>query len=123
MRYLVVFITCLSSVSVYAQSFELFTTNNVSLVDPTVRVYHVAAGDQLLQQANGQMKAAGVRNEEDGARFVTEELKDALANQVNGIIRASKYQLSYFPALVVDGKYVIYGTTDIGDYDRLKTHE
>jgi len=66
------------------------------------------------------MRAAGVNSEEQGRRFATPELSNALLNQIRGLVKAGQYQLKYFPAVVIDGRYVIYGTTDISLYEEMK---
>ena len=70
-------------------------------------------GDQVMREK-------GVINEEPGKAYVTPELSNALVSQVKGLVKAGRYQLKYFPAIVIDGRYVIYGTTDINEFERLK---
>ncbi len=110
-----------TSCPLYAQDFELFVTGADDYTQPGVSVYQVNGGDRVMAEINDQLKRDGITREEDGERYVTEQLKHALANQAIGLVKAAKYQLKYFPALVIDGEYVIYGTTSVDAYDRLKT--
>lgn len=106
--------------STLATEFEIFTLSNTSIDEAKATVYYIDQGDQLLGSINQTMRVKGVSNEEQGNAYATPELKHALVNQVQGLLKAGRYQLKYFPAIVVDGQYVIYGTTDISAYEELK---
>jgi len=107
----------------HGEQFELFVVNPISNERQDVAVYQINGGDQLMASINAQMKRDGVMREAEGARYVTSELKQALAEQAIGLTKAMQYQLLYFPALVIDERFVIYGTTDPKHYDRLKHHD
>lgn len=104
---------------ILATEFEIFTLTKDVIDEPNALVYYVDQGDLLLDSINELMLSAGVENEEQGKRYVTPELTNALRNQVAGLLKAAHYQLKYFPAIVVDGRYVIYGTTDASSYEEV----
>ena len=120
MRALGTFLILSFPLNLLAAEFEVFTIGKGFVDEPNATVYYVDQGDQLLESINQKMLAAGVTNEEQGKRYATPELKRALVNQVKGLLKAAQYQLKYFPAVVVDGRYVIYGTTDIGFFEEMK---
>lgn len=107
---------------VHAERFELFVTDENEYTQPGVTVYRINGGDRLMVSINDQLKRDGVTREADGERYVTEALKHALANQAIGLVKAGQYKLSYFPALVIDGQFVVYGTTRVDAYYRLKNN-
>ena len=123
MRQLIVIVLLLVCLPARAEVFELFLVDNMQNNEPNVTVYHVNGGDLLMASANAQIKRDGVTTKEAGSRYVTNELKRALSNQAMGLMRAAKYQLGYFPALVIDGRWVVYGATSIKDYSRVKPNE
>lgn len=106
--------------SALSAEFEIFAFSKTLIDESKATVYYIDKGDQLIESINKVMRAQGVMNEDEGKRFATPELSQALVNQVKGLLKASRYRLKYFPAIVVDGQYVIYGTTDIGVYQELK---
>lgn len=120
MRSLAHFIILSFPVSLLAADYEIFALSKDIVNEPNATIYVIDQGDQLLQSINQQMRVAGVSSEEQGRRFATPELSDALLNQIEGLVKAGQYQLKYFPALVVDGQYVIYGTTNIRLYEDMK---
>jgi len=121
MRQLVTFFFFIGfTLSTYAEEFELFVVDSDLYAQPGVTVYQVNGGDRLMAEINTQLKRDGVTREEDGEAYVTQAFKEALANQAIGLVKAAKYQLSYFPALVIDRRFVVYGTTSVNDYYRLK---
>lgn len=120
MRALVFFFVLILPLNLLAAEFEIFTLG-IGLVDnPNATVYYVDQGDRLLESINQDMRAAGIKSEEQGKPYATPELSDALVNQVRGLLKAAHYQLKYFPAVVVDGQYVIYGTTDTSMFKEMK---
>lgn len=120
MRSLVLIMFISFPVGLFAAEFEIFTLSKEIIDETNVTVYYIDQGDQLLNSINQLMLSKGIRDEEQGKRYATPDLSNALVNQVKGLLKAGRYQLKYFPAIVVDGQYVIYGTTDIGSYDELK---
>lgn len=120
MRRLVLIVLLSVPLSSSAVEYEIFTLSNAAIDESNATVYYIDQGDLLLESINQAMRVKGVTNEEQGKRFATPELSNALVNQVKGLLKAGKYQLKYFPAIVVDGQYVIYGTTDIDTFDELK---
>ena len=120
MRRIVLIIYFIFPLDSFAAEFEIFAFSNVSVDEMNATVYYIDQGDQLLESINQVMRAKGVINEEQGKAFVTPELSNALVSQVKGLVKAGRYQLKYFPASVIDGRYVIYGTTDISAFERLK---
>lgn len=120
MRCLVLVMFLSLTLNLFAAEFEIFTLSKATVDETNATVYYIDQGDQLLESINQTMLAKGVRNEEQGKPYAAQELKHALANQVKGLLKAGRYQLKYFPAIVVDGQYVIYGTTDIDAYEELK---
>ena len=120
MRALVTLLILSFPLNLLAAEFEVFTIGKDFVDEPNTTVYYVDQGDQLLESINQKMLSAGVTSEEQGKPYATPELKSALVNQVKGLLKAAHYQLKYFPAVVIDGQYVIYGTTDIGLFDEMK---
>lgn len=120
MRGLVLFLLLSFPLSLLAAEFEIFTLGNAVINESNATVYYIDRGDQLIESINQTMRANSVANEEQGKPYATPELSAALVNQVKGLLKAGKYQLKYFPAIVVDGQYVIYGSTDISDFEALK---
>lgn len=123
MRQLILLLLMSCAPAVQAQVFELFVADANTRTVSGATVYRVNGGDLLMADINAQLKRDRIMKEADGHRYVTRNLKQALSNQAVGLMKAAKYQLSYFPALVIDGRFVIYGTTDIKDYERLKQHD
>ena len=106
MRALVFFFVLILPLNLLAAEFEIFTLG-IGLVDnPNATVYYVDQGDRLLESINQDMRAAGIKSEEQGKPYAT--------------LKAAHYQLKYFPAVVVDGQYVIYGTTDTSMFKEMK---
>jgi len=120
MRTLALFLILVFPLRLIAADFEIFTLGKNTVTERNATVYIIDQGDELLQSINQQMRAAGVNSEEQGRRFATPELSNALLNQIRGLVKAGQYQLKYFPAVVIDGRYVIYGTTDISLYEEMK---
>ena len=120
MRAVAIFLVLVFPLNLLAAEFEIFTFGKTSIDDSNATVYYIDQGDRLLQSINQEMLSAGVTNEEQGKRFATPELSAALVNQIKGLLKAGQYQLKYFPAIVIDGQYVIYGSTDISLYDEMK---
>jgi len=120
MRSLAFFLMVSFPISTLANEFEIFTLGKAPKVESNATVYVVDQGDQLLKSINQTMLASGITNEEQGKQYATPELSNALVNQVKGLIQSGKYQLKYFPAVVIDGRYVIYGTTDISLFEKMK---
>lgn len=120
MRTLGFFITLIFPLSLLAAEFEIFMLGKNTVDESNATVYYIDQGDQLLASINQEMLSAGVTSEEQGKRYATPELERALVNQIRGLLKAGQYQLKYFPAVVVDGQYVIYGTTDISLFDEMK---
>ena len=99
-------------------TYEIFITQgNVQTLESDTTVYHIKQGDNLLVSINQQLKRDGIMDEETAATYVTQQLQEMLVNQMTGLTKAAQYQLKYFPAIVKDGQYVIYGTTDPKAFD------
>ena len=120
MRTVALLIALTFPLNLLAAEFEIFTFSKNTIDDSNATVYYIDQGDRLIQSINQQMHSAGVTTEEQGKRFATPELSDALVNQIKGLLKAGQYQLKYFPAIVIDGQYVIYGSTDISLYNEMK---
>lgn len=120
MRSLIILPLFCVSLSSLATEFEIFTLGDESLSDSAATVYRIDQGDRLLESINKEMQRIGITTEEQGKHFATPELSEALSNQVRGLLKAGRYQLKYFPAIVIDGQYVIYGTTDISRFGEMK---
>jgi len=103
-----------------AEVFELFVIAPVSEVGQGVTIYDINGGDREIAAINRKLARDGVTSEDAGAHYVTDTLRRALSNQATGLMRAAGYQLRYFPALVIDRRYVVYGTTSTRDYYRMK---
>lgn len=120
MRCLILFLSLTFPMLVLANEFEIFTLGNKPVNESNATVYYLDQGDELLRAINQEMSSLGVTSEEQGKHYATPELSEALINQIKGLLRAGHYQLKYFPAVVVDGQYVIYGTTDIRLFKEMK---
>ena len=116
MRGLIMILWLMACGPVTAADIEVFT---LTAIDPlpttahTVTVYHLSGGDQQLALANTGMARDGLTTEAAARDYFTPDLQTALINQVSGLIKAASYDLRYFPAIVIDGKTVIYGVTDL----------
>lgn len=120
MRCLILFLSLALPAALQASEFEIFTLGNKPVDESNATVYYLDRGDELLRAINQEMSSAGVTSEEQGKHYATPELSEALIGQVKGLLKAGHYQLKYFPAVVVDGRYVIYGTTDIRLFNEMK---
>lgn len=99
---------------------EVFIVDGKVTSIPGVQVYHLTAGDAVLNVVNTQLKKDGVTTEVVGRGYVNQQLEDALVNQVSGLAKAANYRLQYFPAVVIDGEYVVYGTSDVEVAEQLR---
>ena len=119
MRQLVCLLLFLSVNAFAEDRYEVFTLQDINVDYPaSVTVYHLTAGDQWLKKLNAALKQMNITNEQDAAQLVTDEFKQTLSNQSVGLAKAAKYKLKYFPAIVLNEKSVLYGTTDIQQVSR-----
>lgn len=109
--------------SLFAQVFEVFYVgskpNDLSNTY-NVKYFSVDASERAVQNINSLLKKSGVNNEKDALKFIPSDLMTNIEAGYRSLMTASNYQLSYFPAIVVDKKYVLYGSTNPKDFLEIK---
>ncbi|MCK4608953.1 MAG: DUF1525 domain-containing protein [Gammaproteobacteria bacterium] len=109
----------------YGHTFEIFTahdiTNNVvdksPLIGNKIQVYYLDDMQRMQDLLNQHIKAIYLAAGEDAA---TQEAKAEIARNskqykqaAQGLIKAQKYNIRKIPAVIIDGKYQVLGTTNI----------
>ncbi len=109
---------------------EVFTTAGTPIAGisaPAVRVYNLDAPALIEAEINSKLP----RDPSTAHRYAQRTLKgqwheaaERLTQAYRGLLKGSQYGLEKLPAIVFDGRAVVYGITDLdqalGDYRRWK---
>jgi hypothetical protein len=109
MRTLIPVFLLLYSGQSFCAKVELFTVGGWE-VDIAAEIYHLDRGRLAVAAVNTALAASGITKEDQAKKFITKDLQLTLSRSVKGTALAARYRLRYLPAIVIDGKYVVYGT-------------
>ncbi|KGD66131.1 hypothetical protein Y5S_00603 [Alcanivorax nanhaiticus] len=99
-------------------AIEVFTDsmNPVANGADGITVYHIDRIDRLQQELSKDLPANPEAAKQTALhRFqrMDNKLSHELENAANGLVQAMQYGIDRYPAMVFDGKAVVYGITDI----------
>ena len=81
-----------------------------------ITVYYIDRIDRLQKELSKDLPADPVTAKQTALhRFqrMDNKLSHELENAANGLVQATQYGIDRYPAIVFDGKAVVYGITDI----------
>lgn len=101
-----------------SSSIEVFTDsmNPVANGADGITVYYIDGIDRLQQELSKDLPADPVTAKQTALhRFqrIDSHLSSELENAAKGLVQAMQYGIDRYPAIVFDGKAVVYGITDI----------
>ncbi len=99
-------------------AIEVFTDsmNPVASSANAITVYHVDRIDRLQQALSKDLPTdpeAAKQTALQRFQRMDRQLSTELENAANGLLKAMQYGIDRYPAIVFDGKAVVYGITDI----------
>ena len=103
---------------------EVFTDSQTPVLNngPSTTVYIVDRIDRLQQALSEGLPAEPEAAKQDALqRFqrMDAQLSSELENAAKGLVQAMQYGIGRYPAIVIDGKAVVYGVTDVKAATRL----
>ena len=103
---------------------EMFTDSQTPVLNngPSTTVYIVDRIDRLQQALSEGLPAEPKAAKQDALqRFqrMDAQLSSELENAAKGLVQAMQYGIDRYPAIVIDGKAVVYGVTDVKATTRL----
>tara|TARA_B100001540_G_C15792947_1_gene636334 strand:+ start:1937 stop:2329 length:393 start_codon:yes stop_codon:yes gene_type:complete len=99
-------------------AIEVFTDsmNPVANNADGITVYYIDRIDRLQKELSKDLPADPVTAKQTALhRFqrIDSHLSSELENAANGLVQAMQYGIDRYPAIVFDGKAVVYGITDV----------
>jgi integrating conjugative element protein (TIGR03757 family) len=85
-------------------------------------IYMIDRIDQLQQELSKDLPSDPVKAKQDALqRFqvMDSRLSHQLENTAKGLVKAMHYGIDRYPAIVFEGKAVVYGVTDLGAANRI----
>lgn len=106
------------SLTASAHTIEVFTIHQRPVVTPlNIKIYYLDDIALLQNILNQELKeSANLASKKDMKKILvkfTSKNREQYLLALNGIIKAQQYGINKIPAIVIDGKYQILGTTDI----------
>lgn len=103
---------------------EVFADSQTPVLNngPSTTVYIVDRIDRLQQALSEGLPAEPEAAKQDALqRFqrMDAQLSSELENAAKGLVQAMQYGIDRYPAIVIDGKAVVYGVTDVKAATRL----
>lgn len=113
MRFLITVIFMCFSLCAQAQ-IEVFNLDGWT-PEYADKVHNLRAGTEAKEALNQKFKRLNILDEESAKKLVTQDIQDAISNEVRSLSLAAKYKLRYLPAVVINKKYVMYGKPTKGE--------
>ena len=103
---------------------EVFTDSQTPVLNnaPSTTVYIVDRIDRLQQALSKDLPAepeAAKQHALQRFQRIDAQLSSELENAAKGLVQAMQYGVDRYPAIVFDGKAVVYGVTDVQAATRL----
>jgi integrating conjugative element protein (TIGR03757 family) len=102
----------------HSTAIEVFTDSMNPVANGTdgITVYYIDRIDRLQRELSKDLPADPVTAKQTALhRFqrMDNKLSHELENAANGLVQAMQYGIDRYPAIVFDGKAVVYGITDV----------
>ncbi|WP_150467605.1 DUF1525 domain-containing protein [Francisella sp. SYW-9] len=113
MQKLIFILMIFVSISAYSQKLEVFVPCNQEVeFSSQVKIYHVGCEKKLNKELS-QAVSQDLSNREQIAKEFVQKHKKQYKKDFEDSSKMSVYGLKSLPAIVIDSKYVVYGTTNI----------
>jgi integrating conjugative element protein (TIGR03757 family) len=96
-------------IEVFTDSANPVIVSNI----PNVHYYNLDAAQNLIYTLNNKMHGVPENRAPQVAEKLFLQNKDNLENAYLGLLKAKQYRLEKYPAVVIDGKAIIYGVKSV----------